>query len=974
MERNDVELIRSILLGDDSAFSDLVNKYQKSVHALAWRKVEDFQVAEEIAQDAFLQAYKKLATLKNPSQFSGWLYVITSNLCHDWHRRKKPVMQSLDTTDTKTFDQTAYERYLVEQREKAADEKRRELVKKLLEKLPESERTVVTLYYLGEMTSEAISRFLGVSVNTIKSRLRRARKRLKEEELMIRKTLASIQLPNNFTQNIMDQITNIEKTTPTNTKPLLPWAVIGSAAVLAIMLLGVSNQFLILFQKPYSYDVNSQTSIEIVDSPIILDIQPKPEIQKRNADIVIANDNGANPKESEAVLISEKQGDSSNNQVLSHQWTKTNSPVEGYINEIFQTSDGNLFVVSPSGIYKMADDERGWILLNNSIPSESFIKTPMAESNGVLYLVSTDEIYASKDSGVNWESIGKRPSGTAIDLFIIEEKFFLVMNDEVFISTDVGKNWVLFNEGIQNREIKTAAGIKNIIFIGTNRGIYRLNSDSWEQLSVGTFKTIGSIAVTANTIYVLVTPNDSDLTPDELKTKLIREIIRKESSNKWEIYRSDNLGDTWKKITPTDRSFIDFIPGVSVISGSVIAAGETLIALGLGHSYRSNDHGETWTDQGYNIDYAGGKYSSIIAINENTFYKESFYKLQRSIDGGKSWQPFMKGIVGNQLNNFIAFKDRLFAHSGFDLIYSADGGQTWTSINDDSGKNGLFLFPYMLVVNDTFYAVSRDVENRWRIASLSENSDMLVPVKGLPPISGYNPNRNNIRHAEENEGLNISHNTTETEVLKDQVRNLNAMLNVVTIGGIAVSGNTFYVERDGRLYKSYIGASEWIDTGLDTGNDFRYSNGVLVASGETVYVSKADGILFQSMDGGKKWKDITADLPLEFNSIREIVFLDSSVYVATDEGVLFTQTEDDWQILTDGSDTITKIESLAVEGSTIYGINDSGIYYLKDQEKWEKLVSGIPKQVNQLVIKDGRFYVSTSKHGIFHITIDSENR
>ncbi len=974
MERNDVELIRSILLGDDSAFSDLVNKYQKSVHALAWRKVGDFQVAEEIAQDAFLQAYKKLATLKNANQFAGWLYVITNNLCHDWHRMKKPAMQSIDATDTTILEKTDYERYLVEQREKESAEHRRELVRKLLEKLPESERTVITLHYLGEMTSEAISRFLGVSVNTIKSRLRRARKRLKEEEQMIRETFGSVQLPNNFTQNIMEQISDIEATTATNTKPLLPWAALGSAAIIVIMLLGVGNQFLTLFQKPYSLEAHSQTSIEIVDSPIFLDIQPKPEIQRPNANIVIANDNGSNHQESDSYLASEIQGDSENNSILTGKWTSTKSPGEGDVNEIFQTYDGNLIVVSPSGIYRMTDDESRWILLNNNVPSETYTKTHIAESNGVLYLVSTDDIYASKDSGVNWQSIGSRPSGTAIELFVIEDKFYLVMDDEVFISTDVGKSWVLFNDGIQKREITTAAAIGNTIFIGTDRGVYRLNSDRWEQLSVGTFRTIRSMTVADNTIYVVTTPNDTELTQDELKTKLIREIIRKETSNKWEIYRSDNLGDTWRKITPSKKGFVDLLPGASIIGGSVMAAGETLIAFGVGNSYRSNDNGETWTDLGYRIDSSGVRDSSILAINENTFYKESFYKLMRSKDAGESWQPFMSGIVGNRVNSFVAFKDRLYAHSGFELVYSADGGQTWTNTMDDSGNTRFLIFPYILVANDTFYTVSRDIDNRWRIAQISENSDMLVPVEGVPPISGYIPNKDYINHIGDSEKPDITNGPTETEVLRDQARNLQAMLNSVTIGGIAVSGNTFYVERDGRLYKSYVGSPVWIDTGFNTGEDFGMFRGNLAVSGETVYVSKADGNLFHSNDGGKNWNDITTDLPLTFKKIREIVFVDLSVYVVTDSGVLLSHTGDKWQILTDSSDTIIEIVSLAVEGTTVYGINNSGLYYLNDQEKWEIISSEIPDQVSQLVIHDEHFYVATKNRGIFHIPIDKENR
>ena len=83
---DDVQLIREILSGNDAAFSTLVEKYQKSIHALAWRKINDFHYAEEIMQDTFLQAYKKLPTLKNHNQFAGWLHVTANRLCIDWLR------------------------------------------------------------------------------------------------------------------------------------------------------------------------------------------------------------------------------------------------------------------------------------------------------------------------------------------------------------------------------------------------------------------------------------------------------------------------------------------------------------------------------------------------------------------------------------------------------------------------------------------------------------------------------------------------------------------------------------------------------------------------------------------------------------------------------------------------------------------------------------------------------------------------
>ena len=72
MTQNDVELIQRILQGDQDAFAVLVNKYQKGIHALAWRKIGDFHIAQEITQDTFLKAYQNLGDLKS-LQFVWWL-------------------------------------------------------------------------------------------------------------------------------------------------------------------------------------------------------------------------------------------------------------------------------------------------------------------------------------------------------------------------------------------------------------------------------------------------------------------------------------------------------------------------------------------------------------------------------------------------------------------------------------------------------------------------------------------------------------------------------------------------------------------------------------------------------------------------------------------------------------------------------------------------------------------------------------
>ncbi len=279
---DDAQLIQRILSGDDSAFNTLVQKYQKGVHALAWRKIGDFHYAEEITQDTFLQAYKNLSTLSNPDQFAGWLYVIATRLCIDWQRKQKFVPQSLQEVPVKEIEASAYTRYISEKQETASRERRYEIVEKILKRLPESERTVVTLHYLGEMTAKEIGKFLGVSVGTIDSRLHRARERLKNnEERLVQEVLEGVHLSAHISQNIMREVADLKPTPDPAKNPLLPWAALGAAAVFIALLLGGSNQYLMRFQKPYSFEAASEPTIEIIDIPPVLELDAKPAVRNR---------------------------------------------------------------------------------------------------------------------------------------------------------------------------------------------------------------------------------------------------------------------------------------------------------------------------------------------------------------------------------------------------------------------------------------------------------------------------------------------------------------------------------------------------------------------------------------------------------------------------------------------------------------------------------------------------------------------
>ena len=357
MKNEDVQLIQRVLRGEDDAFSLLVGKYQKQVHALAWRKIGDFHIAEEITQDTFLKAYKRLATLKEPQRFVSWLYVIAANLCSSWLRKKRLRTHSLEHLEQEDKDQLekgAYSEFVVKENERISGQTQRHVVKKLLAKLPESERTIITLHYFGEMSCTEISAFLGVSANTIKSRLRRAQQRLKMEEPIIREALDNFQISPNLTENVMREISRIKPAAPSGGKPFVPWAVAASTLTVILLMFGFGNhQYLTRFQQPYSFDATTEMTVEIVDAPIVANLESKPDVRKQIGS-VNALDKRNHPQQQPndaPTAIAEAQGDE-----IVTDYTQWELPEKakarlgkGWINAIQFSPDGTQLAVG-SGI------------------------------------------------------------------------------------------------------------------------------------------------------------------------------------------------------------------------------------------------------------------------------------------------------------------------------------------------------------------------------------------------------------------------------------------------------------------------------------------------------------------------------------------------------------------------------------------------------------------------------------------------
>ena len=974
MDRDeDVQLIQRTLSGDDTAFGILLQRHQKSVHALVWRKIGDFHIAEDITQDTFLQAYKKLSTLQNHSQFAGWLYVIANRLCIDWSRKRRFTTQSLEDTPVEEIERSSYTHHVSEARETERTKHRHELVRKLLAKLPESERTVVTLYYLGEMTTKEIGKFLGVSVDTIKSRLRRGRKRLQEDqELMIQEVLGGVQIPVSLGENVMRQVSEINPAPSPIPKPFLPWMAVGTVALLIALLLGASNRYLTRFQRPYSFEAQSEPTVEIVDAPIVLDITAKPTVRNQVGHTTILGEtNGVGTQVSNVTATSTAPENST--KFSTAHWSQGNGPPGGPVRNIFATSDGTVYAVIQTGIYRLTADATAWKHVNASVPIDrSWTWMPMAAHGRTLYIVAADEIFASDDRGETWSTLGPRPKGEAVELVITDPErasspqapmtMYLALKDEgIFRSIDGGAHWSPLNDGLTvSEKISAMIAMEKTVFAGTGNGLYRLDSGVWKKLPIDTSGAVCSLAISGNDLYAGV--------GSELLVKLtgaeLRQVPQEDKLNFFKIFHSTDLGVSWTEIKSRSGRITTPLAGITVL-----ATDKMLLALSYAQ-FRSTDGGQTWTELERDHSFVGNSRLPVVMVNERTYYKANIAGIHRTTDGGTSWHIFMNGVIGTRIVDLVALDSGLYAHTGYDVYQSTDAGVSWKKLWNHEREavlniptTRIIFAPKLIPVGDVLYFLAgpeTGVDNVG-IFRLSTDSDMLMPVRGVPIFDRVKIGYEKFCYKSKDRGEYIRIFRLRTETA-------------------AASRDTFYVEYGGELYKWKLGDPEWTTTGLvDDGyrydGKFGFGEGFeLAVLGETVYVGKRKGKLFQSLDEGESWKDITSSLPLHFTRFKDMVFVGSTLYVATDNGVMASRTAEHWHVLTDSAGARPIINNFAVDPSKVYGISDAGVYHLDARNRWKQVSTDVPDGLISPAITNDRLYGIVERQGIFHTSLVSEEQ
>jgi RNA polymerase sigma-70 factor (ECF subfamily) len=176
-QQTDQDLIAEVLMGNTSAYSELVKRHQRFVFTLAVRFAKNREDAEEIAQDCFVKAYKALGTFKQTSKFSTWLYTITYTTAMSFLRKKRIDTQSIHGNE----NELELEGHKSDLSDNLAERKStNRYLDEAISTLSNDDIAIVTLFYKGEQSLEEIAAALNMPANTVKIRLHRARARLKE--------------------------------------------------------------------------------------------------------------------------------------------------------------------------------------------------------------------------------------------------------------------------------------------------------------------------------------------------------------------------------------------------------------------------------------------------------------------------------------------------------------------------------------------------------------------------------------------------------------------------------------------------------------------------------------------------------------------------------------------------------------------------------------------------------------------------
>ena len=841
---------------------------------------------------------------------------------------------------------------------------------------------------------------------------------------MIREALENFQITPNLTENIMQEISRLKPVAPSGSKPFVPWVIGVSTLAVVLLMLGIGNQQLTRFQKPYSFKATSEMRVEIIEAPVVLDLEAEPDIRTQLGSSTAPSNNDGAGQRPDDVLFAAAQAEGEDVSVSKQRWIQA-EPVKGSdVGGFLVTDDGEFYVITYEHIYKMESGTKGWQQITDidALGTDYRGDALIEKWNGMLYMVVNTTLLASKDDGKTWELVHTFPIDYglfAFDLELTERAFYIIFSDyTAFRSEDTGKTWKPVNVGFPRRP-NAMVTIQGTLFAGTDNGLYRLKDDNWERVEfpdpVG---EILSIAATDGKIYVAAKFRHGVTSSQKVRQGLARG---------WWIFRSTDLGNSWDDITPTNAWSPNGLPPEITL----VATGETLLAMEKG-MVRSTDGGDTWLPRQLpGTSPSMDRFNSAVAVNKGTIYVRSLDGFYRSIDGGTSWnQVNIKRQNWKGIYDLIVYEGQnmpptLYAMYGGEIVQTTDKGKSWKTIQPETPmtatvREELPTFTRLREFGGMLYAKTGGSPGpgTTSLYRISADGRTVMPIQNIPIFDSQELSRlwnkgktgaldvsdqsfveqlkENFVGADQFFETLVRGDTLRQEELygqalyQDQYRLISRGIG----GAFAVSDDTFYLEYNFRLFRWKPGETAWYDTGVEETGELLYRDAIkafeaaglpeekidevlgtwrgftLAVSGNTVYVGKRDGHLVASFDGGNNWLNLTPALPFPVKAFKDIVFAGGTVYVATDAGVAASDDGKQWRAMTDAAGIRLNMEKLTVDGATLYSLTKGiGIYRLEGGT-WEQIVSEMPDHVETFAVDGNTLYVNTRDGDMLHLNLE----
>jgi RNA polymerase sigma-70 factor (ECF subfamily) len=180
----DQQLVERVQRGDKAAFDLLVSKYQRKIFRLLSRLIRDSAEIEDVAQEAFVKAYRALPNFRGDSAFYTWLYRIAINTAKNYlvsQGRRAPTSTETEIEDAETFDDGDHLRDLNTPDSMLLTKEVAEAVNRAIDQLPEDLRTAIVLRELEGLSYEEIAESMQCPIGTVRSRIFRAREAIADE-------------------------------------------------------------------------------------------------------------------------------------------------------------------------------------------------------------------------------------------------------------------------------------------------------------------------------------------------------------------------------------------------------------------------------------------------------------------------------------------------------------------------------------------------------------------------------------------------------------------------------------------------------------------------------------------------------------------------------------------------------------------------------------------------------------------------